>query len=165
MIRESIMTAQSSADGLMPFIDPGLDDLTREFCHAARYWFDQSGHLVAVWGVGTNGHFGVSWDRWLKRQDIAPLRAARSCERLAGQLLERVRQRWPLGMAPHSIGLITDGSGVAVAPEDPWPLAPGWLDRRIARPGSLVALRRFDPAGNWALISQPSRSVAARRAS
>ena len=87
------MTAQSSADGLMPFIDPGLDDLTREFCHAARYWFDQSGHLVAVWGVGTNGHFGVSWDRWLKRQDIAPLRAARSCERLAGQLLERVRQR------------------------------------------------------------------------
>ena len=56
--------------------------------------------------------------------------------------------------------LITDGTGVAVAPEDPWPLAPGWLDRRIARPGSLVALRRFDPAGNWALISHPPRSTA-----
>ena len=158
------MTAQGSSDGLMPFIDPGLDELSREFCHQARYWLDHSGHLVAVWGIGANGDFGASWDRWLKRHDIASLRNARTCERLARQLLERVRQRWPVGMAPKSIGLITDGTGVAVAPEDPWPLAPGWLDRRIARPGSLVALRRFDPAGNWALISHPPRSASARLA-
>lgn len=164
MIRESMMTASTSANGLLPFIDPGMDELSREFCHNARYWLDQSGHLVAVWGIGPNGNFGVSWDRWLKREDIAPLRSARTCERLARQVLERMRQRWPLGMAPTSIGLITDGTGVAIAPEDPWPLAPGWLDRRIARPGSLVALRRFDPAGNWALISHPPRSCDTRRA-
>lgn len=163
MIRESMMTASISADGLMPFIDPGMDELSRELCHNARHWLDQSGHLVAVWGIGPNGNFGASWDRWLKRQDIAPLRNARTCERLARQLLERMRQRWPLGMAPTSIGLITDGTGIAIAPEDPWPLAPGWLDRRIARPGSLVALRRFDPSGNWALISHPPRSCDTRR--
>ncbi len=164
MISESMMSASNSTDGLMPFIDPGMDELSRELCHNARHWLDQSGHLVAVWGIGLNGNFGASWDRWLKRQEIAPLRHARTCERLARQLLERMRQRWPLGMAPTSIGLITDGTGIAIAPEDPWPLAPGWLDRRIARPGSLVALRRFDPAGNWALISHPPRSCDTRRA-
>lgn len=162
MIRESIMIAPANSDGLLPFIDPGLDELARDFCNSAHRWLGQSGHLVAVWGIGTNGDFGASWDRWLKRHEIDG-RSARTAERLARKLLERVRQRWPAGMAPHSIGLVSDGTGVGVAPEDPWPLAPGWLDRRIARPGSLVALRRFDPAGNWALISHPPRSATSRR--
>lgn len=165
MIRESTMTAHAAAEPLMPFIEPGLDEVVREFCHNARHWLEQSGHLIAVWGTGANGNFGSSWDRWLKRHDIAPARSARPAERLAAQLLDRVRHRWPLGTAPHSIGLLSDGTGVALAPEDPWPLAPGWLDRRIARPGSLVALRRFDPAGNWALISHPPRTSAARQIS
>lgn len=163
-MQETVMAAPLPGDCVMPFIEPGLDELAREVCHMARHWLDHSGHLIAVWGTGANGHFGASWDRWLKRHDIAPVRSARPAGQLAGQLLERVRHRWPLGMAPHSIGLISDGTGVALAPEDPWPLAPGWLERRIARPGSLVALRRFDPAGNWALISHPPRSNGARAA-
>lgn len=67
----------------------------------------------------------------------------------ADALFGDLATRWPAYAPPPLVGLVTDGTGLAVAPDDPWPLCPGWLQRQKRGVASVVELVPFDPAGAW----------------
>lgn len=136
----------------LPFLDRHSISIAQDFCDAAQHWLNATGHLLIACGVGSSGSFAASWDRKLRRHDGIDPATAASAMRHAHCLLDRLIARWPASVAPMRIGLISDGSGAALAPEDPWPLAPGWIERRLSRPATLMAVRRFDPAGHWARL-------------
>ena len=68
----------------------------------------------------------------------------------ATELLEYLAGRWPA--PPAGFGVITDGVGVAFAPTDPAPSAPGWLSRQAASTVPLVAIVGLDVNGPCALL-------------
>jgi hypothetical protein len=74
------------------------------------------------------------------------------------ELLEYLGGRWPT--PPAGLGVITDGTGVAFAPDSPSPSAPGWLVRHATGRAPLVAIVPLDPAGPCALLAgSPERSL------
>lgn len=99
-----------------------------------------------------------SWDQDLCVTDLRldpDRRRDRDIQRTATIMLDLLRARWPAQAQPARIGILSDGTGVALVPEDPWPLDPGWIDRRLADPRGLVALKRFAPDGGLALLRAP----------
>lgn len=67
----------------------------------------------------------------------------------ADALFADLRTRWPPYAAPPLIGLVTDGTGLGLSPDDPWPLAPGWIQRQRRGAASLVEIVPFAPVGAW----------------
>lgn len=82
-------------------------------------------------------------------------------ERTADALFRLLVPRWPPFAPPRGLGVITDGTGVAFSPDDPCPLAPGWLARQMRGGGSLTVILPFAPHGCWAALTCPpsDRSV------
>jgi hypothetical protein len=68
----------------------------------------------------------------------------------ASELLDYLAGRWPA--PPAGFGVITDGVGVAFAPTDPAPSAPGWLSRQAAASVPLVAIIGLDANGPCTLL-------------
>lgn len=75
----------------------------------------------------------------------------------ATALLEYLAGRWPT--TPPQFGVITDGAGVAFAPEHPAPASEGWLLRHATGANTLTAILPLDPEGPCALLCGPSRPV------
>jgi hypothetical protein len=76
----------------------------------------------------------------------------------AVELLEYLAGRWPA--PPSGYGVITDGVGVAFAPDHPAPSASGWLLRQATAEAPLLAIVALDPMGPCALLAQrPQRSL------
>lgn len=67
------------------------------------------------------------------------------------ELLDYLAGRWP--MPPSGLGVITDGVGVAFAPDRPAPSAEGWLFRQAGNDNSLLAIVPLAPAGPCALLA------------
>ena len=67
----------------------------------------------------------------------------------ADALFADLATRWPSYAAPPLVGLVTDGTGLALSPDDPWPLCSGWLQRQQRGAASLIEIVPFDPAGAW----------------
>jgi hypothetical protein len=69
------------------------------------------------------------------------------------QALRHVARRWPDYALPDAIGLVSDGTGLAVSGENPSGLTARWLLDQIefGSPASIVI--PFDPQGIWALVS------------
>lgn len=70
----------------------------------------------------------------------------------AAELLEYLAGRWP--SPPAGFGVITDGTGVAFAPDHPAPSASGWLLRQATGSAPLLAIVGLDPSGPCALLAQ-----------
>lgn len=154
----------------VPYRDTLLDTVAANFSHAIQALLDapdgpdavSSPLLIAA--AHDSAHRGVQlrcWDRQLRESDLLldpNRRRDREIARHATMLLDMVRNRWPVAARPGRIGIVGDGTGVALAPEDPWPLAEGWIDRRLANPRGLVALKRFSPDGGLAMLRMPRRS-------
>lgn len=68
----------------------------------------------------------------------------------ATALLTYLAARWPA--PPAQFGVITDGVGVAFAPEHPAPASEGWLLRHASGAGSLTAILPLDREGPCALL-------------
>ncbi len=66
------------------------------------------------------------------------------------ELLDYLAGRWPA--PPRGYGVITDGTGVAFAPEQPAPSAPGWLVRQASSDRPLLAIVPLDPYGPCAFL-------------
>lgn len=81
----------------------------------------------------------------------------RALTRAADDLLLALSPRWPGSAPPRRLGVVTDGTGLGFSPDDPWPLAPGWMSRQVRDAHCLTCLLPFSPAGAWAM---PTRSVA-----
>ena len=67
----------------------------------------------------------------------------------ADALFDELASRWPAYAPPPLIGLFTDGTGLAVSPDDPWPLSPGWFQRQQRGVASVIEIIPFAPAGAW----------------
>jgi hypothetical protein len=81
----------------------------------------------------------------------------RALEKAADGLWQALRPRWPASMPPRRLGVVTDGNGVGFCPDDPCPLAPGWLSRRARDRASLTCLLPFAAHGGWtALTGSPN---------
>lgn len=68
----------------------------------------------------------------------------------ATALLAYLAGRWPA--PPAQFGVITDGVGVAFAPEQPAPASEGWLLHHASGAGSLTAILPLDREGPCALL-------------
>ncbi|MET0309650.1 MAG: hypothetical protein ABW023_13165 [Sphingomonas sp.] len=68
----------------------------------------------------------------------------------ASALLAYLGGRWPT--PPAQFGVITDGVGVAFAPEHPAPASDGWLLRHATGAASLTAILPLDGEGPCALL-------------
>lgn len=73
-------------------------------------------------------------------------------EKAADGLWEALSPRWPASMPPRRLGVVTDGTGLGFCPDDPSPLAPGWLSRQARDRASLTCLLPFAPEGAWAAL-------------
>lgn len=74
--------------------------------------------------------------------------------RSAGSDLARhLRRRWPANAVPGTIGVVTDGAGVAVFPDHPGALSPDWLRDHLAGIAPATMLLPFPLHGPWALVS------------
>ena len=155
---------------LLPRGDAMLDRISANFCLAIRPLFTAIDPAVdpvliaTVCDARAGGMRLRCWDRGLRARDL-PLDPGRRRDhgiiRTATILTELLSVRWPKSARPNRIGVLTDGTGVAVAPEDPCPNQPGWIDRRLADPRGLTALKRFAPDGGLALLQAPRRAGAA----
>ncbi|WP_213982164.1 hypothetical protein [Sphingomonas sp. dw_22] len=75
----------------------------------------------------------------------------------ASALLAYLAGRWPA--TPIQFGVITDGIGVAFAPEHPAPASQGWLLRHASGAASLTAILPLDPEGPCALLCGSGRPL------
>lgn len=73
-----------------------------------------------------------------------------SMQDAAAALLAYLVGRWPA--PPAQFGVITDGVGVAFAPEHPAPASEGWLLRHASGAGGLTAILPLDREGPCALL-------------
>lgn len=162
--------ADPSDSMALPRSDALLDRIAANFCLAVRPLFVRSDPvadplLIATLHDPRTGAMGLRcWDRALRESDL-PLDRGRRRDhdiiRTTAILTELLAVRWPKPVRPNRIGVLTDGTGVAIAPADPCPVEPGWIDRRLADPRGLTALKRFAPDGGLAVLRVPRTASAA----
>lgn len=150
--------------------DALLDRIAANFCLAVRPLFGGGDPvadplLIATFHDPRTGVMGVRcWDRALRASDL-PLDLGRRRDhgiiRTTAILTELLVVRWPKPVHPNRIGVLTDGTGVAIAPAEPCPIEPGWINRMLADPRGLTALKRFAPDGGLAVLRAPRMTRAA----
>lgn len=154
----------------LPSSDALLDRMAANFCLAIHPLFVACDPAVDPLLIATlhDPQAGTMrlrcWDRALRECDRPLDRSRRSDHaimRTAMILTELLAVRWPTPVRPNRIGVLSDGTGVAIAPEDPCPDAPGWIDRRLADPRGMTALKRFAPDGGLAVLQAPRMARAA----
>ena len=78
--------------------------------------------------------------------------------------LRQVALRWPPYALPPVIGLVSDGSGLAVSGEHPCGLSRRWLIDQLGRGAPASVIIPFDQNGVWALLSRtPAAQVSSLR--
>jgi hypothetical protein len=86
--------------------------------------------------------------------------AALELKARAPLVARHLARRWPANAVPPRIGVVTDGTGVAVSPGHPAALTTAWLSDHAARRAPADALLPFHDRGPWAL-AQPRPDFAA----
>jgi hypothetical protein len=75
--------------------------------------------------------------------------------RAAGaRALRQVALRWPPYAPPPAIGLVTDGTGLAISGEHPCGLSRQWLIDQLGQGAPASIILPFDESGVWALLSR-----------
>ncbi|QIG79660.1 hypothetical protein [Stakelama tenebrarum] len=93
------------------------------------------------------------------REDFSPVGSGEGAlQRSSAALIDWLAGRWPPEAAPATLGIITDGTGVAFAPERPDPFAPGWFGEMA---GCRFALREIRPVAG----TGPAALLTCRRTS
>jgi len=82
---------------------------------------------------------------------------AKAVETAADALFAVLRPRWPAAAPPAGLGVMTDGTGLGFCPDDPSPLAPGWVGRQLRDPARLTCLLPFGADGAWPMMTSMSR--------
>lgn len=147
--------------GTLPRPNRTLTALARDVARAASALLPDGADLFMGVETGEQGGIRLFW--WRARDlrlvaEITSLSGEGATEGAEGvlraaavPLLAYLGGRWPI--PPASLGVITDGVGVALVPDHPAPSAPGWLER-LAAGGMLPAIiLPFDAQGPCALLS------------
>lgn len=149
-----------------------LQDLAYSFCEAARPVIAAAGGRVLLSVTAeADGQLRLLW--WDDRLNVFADVAARSdafcpadsaegaLQRAGAALLRSLATRWPTEAQPAAIGVVTDGVGVVVSPNDPSPSSPGWLQRHSLGNRPPVPIIPLDPLGpgGWLteLSAEPTR--------
>lgn len=153
---------------MMPRPNRHLTGLAQEVARLAAPLLPQ--HAGLFMGLEANAD-GVVRMLWWRAQDfsvVAQINAAPEAfcpidtdegalQEATAELLAYLGGRWP--SPPAEFGVITDGVGVAFAPDHPAPSASGWLLRQATSNEALLAIVPLDPSGPCALLAQrPERS-------
>jgi hypothetical protein len=78
----------------------------------------------------------------------------------AAALVAMLRPRWPDYARPATLGLVSDGVGVAFSPDDPDPFAPGWVARLAGLEIALVQILPLAPSSTLSgMILPTTRAV------
>jgi hypothetical protein len=148
---------------MMPRPNRRLTALAREVARCARTLLPEGAGLFM--GLESNAA-GVLRLLWWRADDfalVAEISAAPqgfcaadteegALQEAGTELLDYLAGRWP--SPPAGYGVITDGTGVAFAPDHPAPSASGWLLRQATGSAPLLAIVALDPQGPCALLGQ-----------
>lgn len=147
--------------GSLPRPNRRLTALARETARRARPLLPDD-HLFLGLEISDTGVLRMLWWRREDLSLVAEITAAPAgfcpedseegaLQDAASALLIYLSGRWP--SPPAGLGVITDGVGVAFAPDHPAPSAPGWLERQASGRSQLLSIVALDPAGPCALLS------------
>jgi len=162
MSMESDGAVHATGWAMLPRPNRRLTTLAAEAARCARALLPEDSGLFL--GLETDAR-GVLRLLWWRRGDfklVAQIAAAPEAfcptdsdegalQVAAAALLAYLAGRWPT--PPADYGVITDGIGVAFAPNHPAPSAEGWLLRQATGVSHLLAILPLDPNGPCALLS------------
>lgn len=148
--------------GMLPRPNRRLTQLAVEAARCARPLLADDGSLFLGLEINAVGVLRLLWWRRGDFDLVAEISASPAgycseeteegaLQEAATALLTYLAGRWPV--PPVGLGVITDGRGVAFAPENPTLSAPGWLARQAAGLSTLLAIVPLDPTGPCALLS------------
>jgi hypothetical protein len=127
--------------------------------------------LLTVWRARSDAPGVVHLSAWTDRLEPDAEMAAQAdpaWPELAGirtagaEALRQLSCRWPPYAQPPVVGLVTDGTGLAVSGEHPSGLSKKWLADQLEGGSPASIILPFDRNGLWALISGPSARRARR---
>jgi len=154
---------------MMPRPNRRLIALAREVARRALPLLPEGAGLFMGLEIDAAGALGLIWWRSADFGVVARINATPDAfcpenteegalQEAAAELLDYLAGRWPA--PPSGYGVITDGVGVAFAPDHPAPSASGWLLRQATAEAPLLAIVALDPMGPCALLAQrPQRSL------
>lgn len=168
-IEESLANEDAGALGRLAQPNCRLTALAERVARLADALLPRAGGILLALAIGADGALRMHW--WSARfgtcAEITAVPAAfapadspeGALQRTAAELIGYLAGRWPANCAPATLGVITDGTGVAFSPEHPSPLDAGWLLRHCQ---SGAALTEILPLGeNGRQLMQASRNTVA----
>lgn len=147
--------------GSLPRPNRRLTALAREVARLAQPLLPAGSDLILGLEATADGQIHLMWWRGsdLKRIAIISATPEAFCpegsdegllQEAGAALLDYLAGRWP--SPPEALGVVTDGVGVAFAPDHPAPSAAGWLLRHVAGESTLAMILDLDPAGPCGLL-------------
>jgi hypothetical protein len=148
---------------MMPRPNRRLTALAREVARRALPLLPEGAGLFMGLEIDAAGTLRLIWWRSADFGVVARINAAPDAfcpedteegalQEAAAELLEYLAGRWPT--PPAGYGVITDGTGIAFAPDHPAPSASGWLLRQATGNAPMLAIVPLDPSGPCALLAQ-----------
>ncbi|WP_137863820.1 MULTISPECIES: hypothetical protein [unclassified Sphingomonas] len=150
--------------GSLPRPNRRLTALAQDVARLARPLLPAGSDLILGLEATADGQIHLLWWRRRDFKRVATISAAPDAfcpedsdegalQDAAAALLDYLAGRWPT--PPGALGAITDGTGVAFAPDHPAPSAEGWLLRHATGESTLAMILDLDPAGPCGLLTGP----------
>lgn len=138
----------------LPRPNKRLTALALRLARCAAHAIEIGGRTALIGVTVDRGILRLTWwnDRMLVWGDLAAPPSAfcpansieGALQRAGAAMLDYFAGRWPDGASPMSLGVVTDGVGVAFSPNYPAPCVPGWLElhgRGAARALTILPFR------------------------
>lgn len=170
-MRTSFAIAPSATLAPRPLPRPNrrLTALATALTHAARGLLPMPGEMFLAVTLESATLLRVTW----LRRDLQPCAeiisefshfcpetsAEGAFQRAAVELLAWLKGRWPREAAPAALGVLCDGTGVAVSPQHPSPAASGWMVRHAAGAAELFTILPLANGGPCALLCAPRETT------
>ncbi len=158
---------RTDGPGNLPRPNRTLTELAREAARCARPLLPEGAGMFMGLETNAEGELRLLWWRHRDFRLVAEISAGPdgfcaadseegALQDAAAALLDYLAGRWP--SPPEELGVITDGVGIAFAPDHPAPSANGWLLRIASGESTLAMILDLDETGPCALLG-PQRSV------
>ncbi|MFS2110404.1 hypothetical protein ACCC88_11990 [Sphingomonas sp. Sphisp140] len=162
MHRNYDWNGSGEAQGSLPRPNRRLTALAQDAARLAQPLLPAGNDLILGLEATADGQIHLIWWRRHDFKRVAAISAAPDAfcpedsdegalQDAAAALLDYLAGRWP--SPPAALGVITDGTGVAFAPDHPAPSAEGWLLRHAIGESTLAMILDLDPTGPCGLLS------------
>jgi hypothetical protein len=148
--------------GSLPRPNRRLTGLAQDVARLSRPLLPAGSDLILGIEATMDGEIHLLWWRQRDFKRIATISAAPDAfcpedsdegalQEAAAALLDYLAGRWPT--RPEALGVVTDGAGVAFAPDHPAPSAEGWLMRHATGGNTLAMILELDPSGPCGMLN------------